>query len=89
MSFKTFVLLLCLTSPYLVVGKPQISFGEEETVPAPAVAEEVKPVEETVVEPITSGDEELDNELIQTRLGLLAGYLSKLLFNYLFYGKII
>jgi len=77
MSLKTLIFLVCLVSP-LVVGKPQISFGEEESSAVVEANTDTKPVEETVVEPIiSSGDDDLDNELIQTRLGLLAGYLSK------------
>lgn len=56
-------ILLVLSISAVVLGKPQISFGEEEETP-------VAPEEAT---------QPLDNELIQTRLGLLAGYLSKVL----------
>lgn len=64
MKSRIGLLLICLVSA--VVGKPQISFGEEEE------AQPSNPVEEP-----TSSDS-LDNELVHTRLGLLAGYLSKL-----------
>lgn len=70
MDFKLGVLFVCLISTAL--AKPQISFGEEEEVPQssnPVAPEEV---------PSTVSDS--DNELVQTRLGLLAGYLSKRLF---------
>jgi len=76
MSLKTLILLVCLVSPLVVIGKPQISFGEEESSAVVEANTDTKPVEETVVEPISSGDDDLDDELIQTRLGLLAGYLN-------------
>ena len=81
MSLKTLILLVCLVSPLVVIGKPQISFGEEESSAVVEANSDTKPVEETVVEPISSGDDDLDNELIHTRLGLLAGYLSKSYFS--------
>lgn len=63
------VLLVIALIATAVVGKPQISFEEEGEVP--------KPVEEILEEePISSDSSDGDNELIQTRLGLLAGYLS-------------
>ena len=65
-----------MVSP-LAFGKPQISFGEEESAAVVDANTDTKPVEETAVEQITSSDDDLNNELIQTRLGLLAGYLSK------------
>ena len=51
-----------------VVAKPQISFGEEE---------EAQPVPVELPEPSPVDSLGSDNELVQTRLGLLAGYLSK------------
>lgn len=65
MKFRIGLLFVCLVSAAL--GKPQISFGEEE---------EAQPV--APENPSPSDSLEGDNELIQTRLGLLAGYLSKL-----------
>ena len=54
-----------------VVAKPQISFGEEEEAQPPI------PVE--LQEPTPSADSlDSNNDLVHTRLGLLAGYLSKL-----------
>jgi hypothetical protein len=50
-----------------VVAKPQISFGEEE---------EPVPVDLPNAPVDALGT---DNELVHTRLGLLAGYLSKLI----------
>lgn len=47
------------------LAKPQISFGEEEDAKV-----DVKPAEPEKAVAIE------DNELLQTRLGLLAGYLS-------------
>lgn len=49
-----------------VVAKPQISFGEEE-----------EPVPVDLPTPVDALG--TDNELVHTRLGLLAGYLSKLI----------
>lgn len=49
------------------VAKPQISFGEEDDVKVP-----VKPAEPEKLATVE------DNEFLQTRLGLLAGYLSML-----------
>ncbi len=65
MKFRIGLLFVCLVSA--AVGKPQISFGEEEEA-QPVVPENPSPPDSL----------EGDNELIQTRLGLLAGYLSKL-----------
>ncbi|KAI9557101.1 hypothetical protein GHT06_016899 [Daphnia sinensis] len=61
------VALLCVFLASAVVGKPQISFGEEE--------------EEGLVQvnpegPAQSEGADVEDELIQTRLGLLAGYLN-------------
>lgn len=56
-------ILLILSTLAIVLGKPQISFGEEEETPS---------------SPVEAPTEPVDNELIQTRLGLLAGYLSKM-----------
>jgi hypothetical protein len=53
-----------------VVAKPQISFGEEEEAQPPI------PVE--LQEPTPSDSLDSNNDLVHTRLGLLAGYLSKL-----------
>lgn len=62
------VALLCVFLASAVVGKPQISFGEEE---------EEGLVQVNPEEPAPSEGADIDDELIQTRLGLLAGYLSK------------
>lgn len=60
----------------LVVAKPQISFGEEEEAQPPI------PVE--LEGPTPSDSLDGDNDLVHTRLGLLAGYLSKYYHRYLY-----
>lgn len=70
--------LLVLSIAVTVLGKPQISFGEEE--------EALQPSNPVSPEEPTSGDSLDNDELIQTRLGLLAGYLSKLTV-YIFVNK--
>lgn len=66
------VLLLGLLAS-AVIGKPQIQFGEEgeDANSKPSTAVEIEPISN-----VESTDD--NNELVQTRLGLLAGYLSKL-----------
>lgn len=71
MNLRVALLYVFLASA--VVGKPQISFGEEEE-------EAVKLAPVNPEEPTPSEAGEVNDELIQTRLGLLAGYLSKLPF---------
>jgi hypothetical protein len=70
MNLKTALVFAFLVS--LVVAKPQISFGEEEEAqpPVPVELQEPTPLDSSVS----------DNDLVHTRLGLLAGYLSKLQF---------
>ena len=70
---KTALLLGLLIS--VTIAKPQIEFGESE-------ASETKPIEpESAPQPESASVEgNNDNELVHTRLGLLAGYLSKLYF---------
>ncbi len=58
-----------------VIAKPQIQFGEEGEDAKPSTAVEIEPISNPNVE-----STDTNNELVQTRLGLLAGYLSKLLF---------
>lgn len=63
---KTILLLSVVI--YVAIAKPQISFGEEE--------ETAKPVE-PASSPTGSQSTESNDDVVHTRLGLLAGYLSK------------